>query len=122
MRELKFRLIRNGNIVGYERWSVFDGAWQYSCNNIAWSFDFIQHDEKEQFTGLHDKNGVEIYEGDVVRYRDTAYTGPIVVGKDKQKVPIYYIRHPHLSATAIGEEITVIGDIRKNPELSKEGA
>jgi len=58
MREIKFRLRRCGKVVGYERWNNLIGKW---CNA-----DFIPHLDKDQYTGLHDKNGVEIYEGDNV--------------------------------------------------------
>lgn len=79
-----------------------------------------------QFTGLHDKNGKEIYEGDVLRVG--------VIEKTKQNREVVYengafftlvpadkkmVSSDHLVAYYSKEEIEIIGNIYENPELLK---
>ena len=64
MREIKFRLIRNKKIVGYE-WFC-EGEWYYSEDGEIWTKKYIRHDEKNIFVGI-DKNKEEIYERDFIR-------------------------------------------------------
>lgn len=92
-----------------------------------------------QFTGLHDKNGKEIYEGDRVRFRWNPILG---LPSDSQQweytLPVsYYAKWgcfvmliPSIkgdncpvaagSPAEAGQPIEVIGNIYENPELLKE--
>jgi uncharacterized phage protein (TIGR01671 family) len=91
-----------------------------------WNEHFILHDDKDQYTGLKDKHGREIYEGDIVRTRQQAY----VVRWNKVKAQYGFNKLG--SATSMGAgalglmldyarrkqaRFEVIGNIYKNPEL-----
>ena len=76
-----------------------------------------------QHTGLTDKNGKKIFEGDIVRGTDAIHRGREVYG---------YIDHKNGSFVIVGDLMThyrwldynveIIGNIHDNPELLKGGA
>ncbi|MDP1570801.1 MAG: YopX family protein [Vicinamibacterales bacterium] len=68
----------------------------------------------QQFTGLHDKNGMKIYEGDVLRIFDENYEVKFVVNDSKCFVDYGY---PNIHNGPAPHWVEVIGNIYDNPEL-----
>ncbi|WP_445448711.1 YopX family protein [Enterococcus faecalis] len=77
-----------------------------------------------QSTGLKDKNGVEIFEGDIVQYRDGEYSYLGIVKRDCYQFFIDGIEPDDnydfidVSNTFDGtSSLEIIGNIHENPEL-----
>jgi len=121
MREIKFRGKRvdngewvYGDLIHYA--TEKDGI-QY--DNIGISNDFEHHEVDPstvgQYTGLNDKDGKEIWEGDWLRVC-VGYVSTVSF-EDGGFVSVY--KHPEDGETiplfdAIGKETTVIGNIHEN--------
>jgi uncharacterized phage protein (TIGR01671 family) len=76
--------------------------------------------ELMQYTGLKDKNGVEIYEGDVVKCEKEEVVNPWVVdnhgGADWV---IWNLLNTSYHLHQLEEDMEVIGNIYQSPELIK---
>lgn len=143
MRETKFRgWVKDANLG--------KGSWDYATpDDSHWEqFWFITEPEtRGQYTGLLDKNGKEIYEGDVVRGQYTHYDpcrddhvkdekmGGVVYwdlyqwsfkvvehlcDQDREGKCNYfsYMDEKDYWAPQVFEDMQVIGNIYENPELS----
>lgn len=108
-----FAITESGQVVVVEQESVASPP----------DYVFVEHLVIMQSTGLHDKNGKEIFEGDIVK-----------MAKDVYSDPTYYeiVRHRggayRLESNQHGCELwlrhtncEVIGNIYENPELLNEG-
>ena len=123
MRKIKFRfwdkddvkfVERPENVVMLGDGKIFDDWRDFE--------DYIETNSLivSQFTGLADKNGVEIYEGDIVKHDCEAY-GVITWIDERMQFgltrgwchPIYGNPPPN--------ESEVIGNIYENPELLENG-
>ena len=123
MREIKFRGINNG------RWvygSLFERAiseeFYIAFENTARSITELQVSPESvgQYTGLKDKNGKEIYDGDILEYkRSKRFLRDIVIfsegafwcgyhdgGSTRKKIKLIQ-----------SSRVEVIGNINENPEL-----
>ena len=84
----------------------------------------IEEETVGQYTGLDDKNGKEIYEGDVV-YCQTKYgKAKAIIKFIDGKFAAYWnsaLTHPeighHIACYEINKRFEVIGNIYDNPEL-----
>lgn len=124
MRQIKFRAIFDGKI---ETHMSLEGMFAHYENGSCLL---------EQFTGLHDKNGKEIYEGDILKGKwdedDSFEYGIVTYGElefysdqgTTHKVNGYHlktIKHTRKFYANIcsmfWHSIKVIGNIHSNPEL-----
>lgn len=79
----------------------------------------------EQFTGLHDKNGKEIYEGDIVEFKTLKMSKNL--GFENELVHDV-VKYSDYSEWLVGNSLLsrivndseVIGNIHENPELLEE--
>ena len=93
-----------------------EGTHHYCYNeNLEYSPLIVDNCELMQYTGLKDRNGVEIYEGDVVKTKNSGYR--VIFDKccfwgvdELGKYPIYQIYNYVLD----DEEFEVIGNIYEN--------
>lgn len=128
MRELKFRT-----------WNWLEGRYDKSpCAFLTISGGLTPSVNRivEQYTGLKDKNGKEIYEGDVVKYTYRKdYIGQVAFGFVNDSEGYYVEKHygwgiySDGSGFSLGdyadddmrcELVEVIGNIHENPELLEE--
>ena len=137
MRELKFRLVHDGKIVGYEKW-YYDAQnqetdrwstqrqWLYSADGEDWMPGHIRHDSKDQFAGLKDKNGGEIFARDIVKFNwsaDSGYepNGTEMIDEVVFRDGCFYFVNRETDGGAYAfrhaPHCEVIGNIHENPEL-----
>jgi uncharacterized phage protein (TIGR01671 family) len=116
MREIRFRMWRDGE---YQK-QMLSGF-----EDINWEIAQMQLNGAifEQYTGLKDNNGKEIYEGDILRYShfyigDNRY--PEGIDTCTFNNGCFMGGEGELSAEEIfNKDIEVIGNIHENPELMK---
>lgn len=120
--------------------TIFDDKWVYGDLHILSKYPHIHLSpfEKEtidtstigQFTGLTDKYGKEIYEGDIVRFKHQVENIGVVIWDDINPCMCIEYHDPRFKTSTNWEydfvkcgcmEIEVIGNIHDNPELMEGG-
>ncbi len=132
MREIKYRMWNKKEKKMYDvgvldfddKKAYMKGYLNHTVSNYMYMFEDI---ELMQFTGLHDKNGKEIYEGDIVHIPDDYEEYGFASGENYSidyKDERFRLK-PKYKPNACGydleytDELEVIGNIYENPELLK---
>lgn len=133
MREIKFRAWdeTKKNFIGYAEYVVYPNSGEVA-EMVSYNAEYdklsVNHEAVlEQFTGLHDKNGKGIYEGDIVKLHVV-----ILSPDDKVGIVEYISKYGYcinFGAKVARQEywaandkhtIEVIGNIHENPELLED--
>ena len=112
-------IIWNGNVYAND-------SKKLTCNNLkGWSID---DEYLMQSTGLRDKNGKEIFEGDIVQFEDCytetdfLYVNTGIVEWSQGSFTITNRDSVEMGDLLDGEflDVTIIGNVYENPELLEE--
>ena len=132
MREILFR----GKRIDNGEWKHGSYANQYRCHEILldgvdceYGFDHyhIIPETVGQYTGLKDKNGKRIFEGDILQ--TGTIKGEVVWSENRAEYCLLwkdygkqcdFFKSPNLASFAFGRDMEVIGNIHDNPELLEE--
>ena len=131
MREIKFRAKIKGDAGVYQVWTI-DWLWQRALISRACGDEWVSFEKIEAFlewTGLKDKNGKEIFEGDILDRNDTILC--VVTFEDgkfgwniQYKKPRLDQRKDCFGRSYANQEeaskLEVIGNIYENKELLEE--
>ena len=128
MRNIKFRG-KTGTTEGkkwvygylYKIKSFFSEDYQYFIKNEHLQETSVDEDTIGQYTGLKDKNGKEIYEGDIVYIIPEDETGAIEWDNEMARYIVIYDNIITDFDNWYGEDLEVIGNEFDNPELLEEG-
>lgn len=101
---------------------VITGDWEDKMGMFFKASDDVflsSYSDPMQFTGLHDKNGKDIYEGDVVEngLSGTWVVQPLEQGAFSLLGVCQKYRDCNYLISALNSECEVIGNIHENPEM-----
>jgi uncharacterized phage protein (TIGR01671 family) len=112
MREIKFRAWDKDDLCMRDWDNLLSHVYAKDKNTIFNDSDY----EVMQFTGLHDKNGKEIYEGDIVKH----FNGVQVVEWSEDSASFQMNLNDNVLDQEVSfdsQDVEVIGNIYENPEL-----
>lgn len=124
MRPIKFRAWVDNRFIysgGKTEWLELGqfGNWEWNCESNSGNGWAVEADRVEEFTGLQDSKGKEIYEGDIISNRlelNEAAEVKFFEGAFWAGTKTYRDR---LLRLYVQDDWEVVGNIYENPELIK---
>lgn len=126
-REIKFRFVYERPKSGFGPYKPSDVKVKTKIFNLGeipeespfWKYCHLV--ARDQYTGLHDKNGKEIYEGDIVNSNSAKGRRPVVekveFDKDITGFTPFCQYDSDCGVYVEMDKVEVIGNIYENPEL-----
>ena len=122
IRSLYPAIAQNDRISTIEVWDTFvDETNDYVSESLI-----LEESEYVlmQSIGLRDKNSKEIYEGDILRFREITYLGDVWGEKTFKEPVVWEEDRIKFSCGLLGwhdvRDAMIVGNIYENPELLKE--
>ena len=129
MREIKFRVFdkKIGKIFKAHdlRFTAEEAIYEVCHDTIRndggkhWEFTDFKEVVLMQFTGLKDKNGKEIYEGDILTYNGITSNGNKIIREVNYNAENARFQSGMYPLTQSVELSEIIGNIYENPELTQ---
>jgi len=124
MREIKFRAWDGECFWHFDPkvgvFYLYFGGEQSSFDDpLDWQDILEEGWPVEQYTGLKDKNGAEIYEGDITQsWNEFKSYNQAVIFNDGYFIPLVKVEYGYNVIDSYSQEnFEVIGNIHENPEL-----
>lgn len=125
--EIKFRVVNNGKIIGYEK--IGEAGWQWTSIELnpkefeRWCigvFPPSSTNERDPFIGVLDKKGKQIYNSDIIKCGDEI----MLVSWSKKYASFCLDKKGWAFLHWFGEAVDpdkceIIGNLHENPDLLK---